>query len=156
MKKIKIFLASSIVEFKNIRNLVGDTIRQIQNKLIDDGIRLDLFMCEYANNTMSKGRMQERYNDELRKSDIFIMIIGKKVGEFTIEEYEVSKEINAIKRYILFQNIESDNTVFEFKKNLENDKQKGIEHTIILFKKEELSSIVKNIIKENIIGCEDK
>ena len=78
MKKIKIFLASSIREFEKERIAIGDIVRQIQNRIIDDGIRLDLFMCEFADNSMSNGRMQERYNDELRKSDIFIMLIGKK------------------------------------------------------------------------------
>ncbi len=155
MKKIKIFLASSIREFEKERIAIGDIVRQIQNRIIDDGIRLDLFMCEFADNSMSNGRMQERYNDELRKSDIFIMLIGKKAGEFTIEEYEVSKEVNKIKRYILFQDIESDNTVLELKNFLENDKQKGIEHTITIFQKdEELPLIVKDIIEQNVIGVE--
>lgn len=155
MKKIKIFLASSIREFEKERIAIGDIVRQIQNRIIDDGIRLDLFMCEFADNSMSNGRMQERYNDELRKSDIFIMLIGKKAGEFTIEEYEVSKEVNKIKRYILFQDIESDNTVLELKNILENDKQKGIEHTITIFQKdEELPLIVKDIIEQNVIGVE--
>jgi len=155
MKKIKIFLASSIREFEKERIAIGDIVRQIQNRIIDDGIRLDLFMCEFADNSMSNGRMQERYNDELRKSDIFIMLIGKKIGEFTIEEYEVSKEVNKIKRYILFQDIESDNTVLELKNILENDKQKGIEHTITIFQKdEELPLIVKDIIEQNVIGVE--
>lgn len=155
MKKIKIFLASSIREFEKERIAIGDIVRQIQNRIIDDGIRLDLFMCEFADNSMSNGKMQERYNDELRKSDIFIMLIGKKAGEFTIEEYEVSKEVNKIKRYILFQDIESDNTVLELKNILENDKQKGIEHTITIFQKdEELPLIVKDIIEQNVIGVE--
>ena len=155
MKKIKIFLASSIREYEKERIAIGDIVRQIQNRIIDDGIRLDLFMCEFADNSMSNGKMQERYNDELRKSDIFIMLIGKKAGEFTIEEYEVSKEVNKIKRYILFQDIESDNTVLELKNILENDKQKGIEHTITIFQKdEELPLIVKDIIEQNVIGVE--
>lgn len=152
MKKIKIFLASSIREFQKERIAIGDLIRQIQNDVIDDGIRLDLFMCEFADNSMSNGRMQERYNDELRKSDIFIMLIGKKAGEFTIEEYEVSKEVNKIKRYILFQDIESDNSVKDFKEILKNDYNTGINHIIYNFKNEkELLNSIQEIIS-NVLG----
>ena len=152
MKKIKIFLASSIREFEKERIAIGDIVRQIQNRIIDDGIRLDLFMCEFADNSMSNGRMQERYNDELRKSDIFIMLIGKKAGEFTIEEYEVSKEVNKIKRYILFQDIESDNSVKDFKEILKNDYNTGINHIIYNFKNEkELLNSIQEIIS-NVLG----
>lgn len=152
MKKIKIFLASSIREFEKERIAIGDIVRQIQNRIIDDGIRIDLFMCEFADNSMSNGRMQERYNDELRKSDIFIMLIGKKAGEFTIEEYEVSKEVNKIKRYILFQDIESDNSVKDFKEILKNDYNIGINHIIYNFKNEkELLNSIQEIIS-NVLG----
>jgi len=150
MKKIKIFLASSIVEFKNIRIMIGDIIRQIQNKVIEDNIRLDLFMCEYEDNSMNKDRMQERYNDKLRESNIFIMLIGKNVGEFTIEEYEVSKEINNLKRYILFQKVETNDIVNKFRNKLENDKLKNIENTIYQFdNEEELTNIIKEIVEKN-------
>lgn len=150
MKKIKIFLASSIVEFKNIRIMIGDIVRQIQNKVIEDNIRLDLFMCEYEDNSMNKDRMQERYNDKLRESNIFIMLIGKNVGEFTKEEYEVSKEINNLKRYILFQKVEINDTVNKFKNKLESDKLKNIENNIYQFgNEEELTNIIKEIIEKN-------
>ena len=76
MKKIKIFLASSIREFQKERIAIGDLFRQIQNDVIDLGIRLDLFMCEFEDNSMSLGRMQERYNDKLKESNVFIMLIG--------------------------------------------------------------------------------
>ena len=150
MKKIKIFLASSIVEFKNIRIMIGDIVRQIQNKVIEDNIRLDLFMCEYEDNSMNKDRMQERYNDKLRESNIFIMLIGKNIGEFTKEEYEVSKEINNLKRYILFQKVEINDTVNKFKNKLESDKLKNIENNIYQFgNEEELTNIIKEIIEKN-------
>ena len=150
MKKIKIFLASSIVEFKNIRIMIGDIVRQIQNKVIEDNIRLDLFMCEYEDNSMNKDRMQERYNDKLRESNIFIMLIGKNVGEFTKEEYEVSKEINNLKRYILFQKVEINDTVNKFKNKLESDNLNNFENTIYQFdNEEELTNIIKEIIEKN-------
>ena len=152
MKKIKIFLASSIREFQKERIAIGDLFRQIQNDVIDLGIRLDLFMCEFEDNSMSLGRMQERYNDKLKESDIFIMLIGKKVGKYTIEEYNVSKENDLIKRYILFQDIESDISVKDFKEILKNDYNTGINHIIYNFKNEkELLNSIQEIIS-NVLG----
>ena len=152
MKKIKIFLASSIREFQKERIAIGDLIRQIQNDVIDDGIRIDLFMCEFEDNSMSLGRMQERYNDKLRKSDIFIMLIGKKAGRYTKEEYDISKEKSSMKRYILFQDIESDNSVKDFKEILKNDYNTGINHIIYNFKNEkELLNSIQEIIS-NVLG----
>lgn len=148
MKKYKIFLASSITEFKHERIAIGDIIRQIQNKLIDDGIRIDLFMCEYEDNSMSLGRMQERYNDKLRASDVFIMLIGQRAGQFTIEEYDVSKECSSIKRYILFKECLEDESVKNFKEKLQIDLQDGYQHFNYLFKnEEELVKIIYEIIK---------
>ena len=36
MKRLKIFLASSINEFRDERNQIGNAIRKIQDKLIDE------------------------------------------------------------------------------------------------------------------------
>ena len=149
MKKIKIFLASSIREFQKERIAIGDLFRQIQNDVIDLGIRLDLFMCEFEDNSMSLGRMQERYNDKLKESNVFIMLIGKKVGKYTIEEYNVSKENSLIKRYILFEICKNDESIDLFKKDLEKDLLKGYDHKIYNFKNEkELLDNIKDIIDE--------
>ena len=84
MEKVKVFLASSISEFRDLRNEIGDMVRVLQNNLIDEGVVIDLFECEFADNTMVLERMQETYNEEIRKSDIFIMLIGSKIGKYTI------------------------------------------------------------------------
>ena len=64
MEKLKVFLASSISEFKDLRNEIGDLVRVLQNRLIDENVIIDLFECEFADNTMVMERMQETYNNE--------------------------------------------------------------------------------------------
>ena len=87
--EIKIFLASSINEFEKERNKIGDLVRRMQDELLEKGIRINLFECEFEDNAMVKGRKQEQYNQKLRESDIMILLIGNRAGQFTVEEYEV-------------------------------------------------------------------
>ena len=104
MKTIKIFLASSINEFKNERNEIGDLVRKIQDKLIDENIRIKLFECEFFDNSISMlGRKQNDYNKEIKNADIFIMIIGKRLGDYTKEEYNVAYSSNKPIINILFK-----------------------------------------------------
>jgi len=143
MKKIKIFLASSVNEFKNERNMIGDLIRQIQDKVIDEGIKINLFECEFFDNNISAiGRKQEEYNEEIKKSDIFIMLIGSKAGEFTVEEYKVAEKVQGLQRHIIFKNCECDESVINFKKTLNSsDYIYNYKETV------ELKNIINNIIK---------
>ena len=59
MKKLKIFLASSIVELKEERNEIGDFIRRIQDELIDMDYRIQLFECEFFDNSIALTRKQD-------------------------------------------------------------------------------------------------
>ena len=55
MQKVKIFLASSIVEFKKERNLIGDVVRKLQDEWIEKEIRIKLFECEFFENNLVLG-----------------------------------------------------------------------------------------------------
>lgn len=150
--EIKIFLASSINEFENERNKIGDLVRKMQNDLLEKGIRINLFECEFEDNSMVKGRKQEQYNQKLRESDIMILLIGNRVGEFTDEEYEVSKEAKEIKRFIFFKNCEVDDSVIKFREKLGTDVyESGLENKIKEYDEEErLYEEVKKIIIDSI------
>lgn len=119
MKTIKIFLASSINEFKYERNEIGDLIRRIQDKLIDENIRIKLFECEFFDNSISTlGRKQNDYNEEIKNSDIFIMLVGKRLGGYTKEEYRIAVTSNKPIINILFKKVEFDDSVQEFKQEI--------------------------------------
>lgn len=150
--EIKIFLASSINEFENERNKIGDLVRKMQNELLEKGIRINLFECEFEDNAMVKGRKQEQYNQKLRESDIMILLVGNRVGEFTAEEYEVSKETKEIKRFIFFKNCEADDSVAKFREKLGADVyNSGFKNKIKEYDDEEkLYDEVKKIIIDNV------
>lgn len=145
MNRIKIFLASSINEFKDERNEIGDLIRKIQDILIDYDVRIKLFECEFADNNISLGRKQQEYNEQIKDSNIFLMLVGKTIGQYTLEEFNIAKQNNIKEIIVIFSNAEHDEKVKELKqeiKNVENVK----EYEITSIK--ELNDIIKTIIKK--------
>ncbi|MBO4983477.1 MAG: hypothetical protein J6D23_05410 [Clostridia bacterium] len=46
MKKVKIFLASSIEDLKDDRLFVGDFFRQLNEIYLDSGVHFSLIKCE--------------------------------------------------------------------------------------------------------------
>ena len=107
MKEVSVFLASSIDEFKYERIDLGDFIRKITDQTIEQDLYLKFSVCEDMSNSVSKNRKQEEYNQEIRKSDFFYVIFGKKAGEYTIEELDVAvqqfKETGKPDIYVYFQ-----------------------------------------------------
>ena len=145
MKKVKLFLASSIREFKNERNFIGDCIRKIQDKVIDDEIRINLFECEFFDNSIYRnGRKQDEYIKELTDTDIFIALIGKTVGEFTLEEYNNAKIYNVPHIYCIFSNASHDEKVEDLIADLKNNNY--IKYTYTTW--DELEIVIKEILKE--------
>lgn len=94
MQNIKIFLASSIVEFEIerkelfnfVRKKLGDKMREVKN------ISLDVIKCENLDNKVVPSSMQKMYDDEIRKSDIVLFLFGKNAGEFTLRELDAAAE----------------------------------------------------------------
>lgn len=145
----QVFLASSINEFKKESNDIGDFIRTINDVLIDYDIRIKLFECEFSDNSIVLGRMQEIYNREIPKSEAFIMLIGKRLGEYTLEEYNVATKCKVPRIYILFNNVEQEKSVIDFQELLNNNEKS------IHFNNEKeihfyISKVVEDILKEQI------
>jgi hypothetical protein len=60
----------------------------MENILIDHDIRLRMFRCEYADNSLADERKQNEFLREIDDSDIFLILAGKKLGAYTLEEYQ--------------------------------------------------------------------
>ena len=88
MQYINIFLASSIVEFDYERQAIGNFIRSLNDMYSPKGIYFKLHMCEDMSEAVSEGRKQDEYNEKARNSDYFFMLIHRKAGKFTLEEFE--------------------------------------------------------------------
>jgi hypothetical protein len=94
MRHLKIFLASSIVEFEDDRLSLKNFIRQMENILIDHDFRLNMFRCEYADNALADERKQNEFLREIDDSDIFLILAGKRLGAYTLEEYQYAVNLH--------------------------------------------------------------
>lgn len=90
MKYIKLFLASSLVEFAYEREALGNYIRTLNDIYVLQGIYFKLFICEDISNEIAKERKQEVYNKKIRESQFFYILLGRDAGDYTIEEFEVA------------------------------------------------------------------
>ncbi len=146
MDKIKIFLASSIVEFKSIRNKIGEYVLEYNNEYIEKGKKIKLFECEFHDEAISPlDRKQDEYMEVLKKSDIFLMLIGKKLGNYTKEEYQVALDNNIERHIIFFKTNEEDNTVIEFKKYLRKIKESNTYEVTTI---DEIKNILYKIVNK--------
>ena len=88
---INIFLASS-EELKEDRVRFGDFVQGINKIYQVRGKGVDVFKWEFfdaANNDVSK---QGEYDDEIRKSNMFLALFHTKAGKYTLHEYDVAMD----------------------------------------------------------------
>ncbi len=88
MKKIKIFLASS-AELKSDRDALRSYIAEQNDRLSDRGLYVHLVRWEERVDSVTIGRTQDSYNQEIRECDYLICMFQSKAGDFTVEEFEV-------------------------------------------------------------------
>ena len=92
MNYIKLFLASSTVEFHEERLELEAYIDSLNKIYVRRGVFFDLTICEDLSNAMAKERKQAEYNEFIRDSQYFYILFGTTVGDYTIEEFDVALE----------------------------------------------------------------
>ncbi len=88
-KTFKIFLASSD-DLREERISFGNFIRKLNKIYLERGMSIDVFEWEDQEAFIDNRRTQDKYNDEIRKSDMFVALFYKKAGKYTIEEFDVA------------------------------------------------------------------
>lgn len=78
-----------------------------------------MFECEFHDNSIGLGRKQEEYNEQIKISQAFIMLIGEKVGQYTLEEYQVALQSKVPNIYVLFKDVKHNQAVKDFQKRLD-------------------------------------
>ena len=90
LKTIKIFLASSIVEFDRERDELQTYIARLNKEYMPRGIYFDLEVCENVTNALALSRKQDEYNDIIRQSRYVYLLVGERIGQYTEEEFDVA------------------------------------------------------------------
>ena len=90
-KIIKIFLASSIVEFVSERREIENFIRNVSDKFEEHyDVKLQPILCENLDDAYAGVRKQEEYNELIRGCELCFFLFFTKAGEYTREEFEVA------------------------------------------------------------------
>ena len=104
MKKIRIFIGSSITELSQERKDLVVFLSALNNKYIDRGIYIEPYVCEETSGMMLTGGSQSAHNAYIEnEADACIFMFFKKAGEFTAEELELAKkELDSTRRPDVF------------------------------------------------------
>lgn len=84
------FVASSTVEFKDERKRLGTIVGGLNVGLLARDEYLDFIICEDLSNKIVKGGKQSEYNRELETADLVIVLAGRKLGKYTLEELDLA------------------------------------------------------------------
>ena len=88
-RHIRIFLASSS-ELREDRDAFDLYFRQQNDQRGKEGIYLEIVRWENFLDAMSETRLQDEYNQAIRRCDIFVCLFFTKTGKFTEEEFDVA------------------------------------------------------------------
>lgn len=128
-KEIHIFLASSLGELKDERREIGDYISHLNVIFHARGMRFYGNKCEYLSASIPEHRMQDEYNERIRNSQYFLLLLYHKAGKYTLEEFEVAykafreKGFPKILTYFheTLEEEKAEDSVLEFKERLERE-----------------------------------
>jgi len=160
-KKTRVFLASS-KELLEERNEISSFIRQENDRLFKEDIYLNLIVWEELSHSLRPKRIQDFFNEKIIESDIVIVLLYKKIGRFTKEEFNLAyknlKLGNKPKYILIFFKIDTHKEftdIIEFREEIERYEQlyntfKNIDELLLKLHRQ-LRLIIDEIKKQNLI-----
>ena len=90
-KTIHLFLASSITDLDKDREAIGNFINTLNNIYNDQNLFIHLHKCEdeSQDHSIINGGTQKSLNEEIRESDLCIVLFWHKAGDVTEQELQV-------------------------------------------------------------------
>lgn len=147
MKTVKVFVASSIKDFKEERIYLGGYVRKLNDSLIGMGHKVRLFLCEDENINS-----QPFYDRCIEKSDVFIALIGSDLGKFTRHEIiDVADRCAQIRKKILV--LTSENSTTLIPSNLQSTFEKyeiteNLSETLVNLLSDQVEEIVQGLYED--------
>ncbi len=93
MRKIKIFIGSSIDDLAYERRDLVSFIAELNNKYIDRGIYIEPYICEEKSNEMRPEGSQKVHDEYIENNaDAMIFMFFKKAGKYTLRELQIAKD----------------------------------------------------------------
>lgn len=93
-KTIHLFLASSITDLDKDREAIGNFINTLNNIYNEQNLFIHLHKCEdeSQDHSIINGGTQKSLNEEIRESDLCIVLFWHKAGDVTEQELQVALE----------------------------------------------------------------
>lgn len=117
MKRIVIFLASSIEDLREDRLVLGDYFLGLNHLYRGSGIEFELVKCEYCDDALSAAGKQLEYDERIRESDLCFFLIFHRVGKYTRHEFDVAWEAFQTRKrpqiVTYFKNVKDGETIEE-------------------------------------------
>ena len=114
MRKIKIFIGSSIDDLAYERRDIVSFIAELNNKYIDRGIYIEPYICEEKSNEMRPEGSQKVHDEYIENdADAMIFMFFKKAGKYTLRELQIAKDTLTSKKkkshvFIYFKTINNE------------------------------------------------
>lgn len=91
VKEIGVALSSSVDEFREERLELGDFIRFLNTHIYKQRkIHLDWYVCEDESGAVTHERRQEVFNAKIKQTRFFFLLVGRHIGKYTREEFDVA------------------------------------------------------------------
>jgi len=90
VKKIKMFLASSIDDLSDDRNQIREFFEKINKTYSEQGLFFDLKLCEDYDAAVFIGGKQLQFDRDIEDSELVFFLFFRKVGEMTKHEFDVA------------------------------------------------------------------
>lgn len=127
-------------------------IGRLNDIYVHRGIYFEFLLCENLSNAIQKYGSQDMYNNKIRECNYFYMLVGKNLGEYTYQEFEVVlsefNKKNLPHIYVYFKHEGSDikfsDSVLQFMETLDKKLKYYYGHFC------ELDSVKLNILLELI------
>ena len=93
----RIFLASSITEFKELRNQIQDWFVKFLTITQKKSYYVKFNMSSSFSESITKDGTQKKYNNLIIWSDLFVLLVGNKIGDISKEEFNLALDNYIIK-----------------------------------------------------------
>lgn len=90
MRKVKIFLASS-AELDSDKQLFDNFIGSRNKIYYERNIFIEIRTWKDFPSAMNAKRLQDRYNEYIRKCDIVVFLFHTRIGQYTLEEFNIAR-----------------------------------------------------------------
>lgn len=96
MRYVRIFLGSSIDDLRLERLQLADFVTRLNNRLVRQGVYLELYECEETSSQMHADGSQKVHDDYIEhQADAALFLFARRAGEYTLGELDLAVHARA-------------------------------------------------------------